>query len=121
MPEVDATLETAEVGTLKLAAWLRLNGQKLLERRLKPDGMIVYVFKSSDQIGDLIQEWSCKSEGHVRMSRYSSIVSFEIRKAVRIRREHGFPLESCRVLQEQRMPRQASTAVPSSVLASSTR
>lgn len=81
--------ETMSVERLKLAAWLILNGQRLLERRLKPDGTVTYVFRRSDDVELLVARWDQKTTAEDVLSKFSSIVSFEIRKAIRMRREAG--------------------------------
>jgi hypothetical protein len=89
MPDPAYSILEHAVDSLRLAAWLRLNRQRLLERRLQPDGRIIYIFEKSAESEDLISLWRAKSETEIRLARFSAIVSFEIRKAINMRREHG--------------------------------
>jgi len=79
------------VDTLKLAAWLRLNGIRLLSRSMLPDGHICYYFEPSQNLAPLIAKWHEKAEVHRQLSRFASLVSFEIRTAIKLRRAHGLP------------------------------
>jgi hypothetical protein len=80
------------VENLKLAAWLRLNGARLLQRSLRPDQRIAYLFAASPDVDKLIARWHEKSEGEVTLSRFASLVSYEIRTALKMRRSSGLPL-----------------------------
>lgn len=91
MLEMEDPDGAVHVERLTLAAWLRLNGQELLERRLRDDGRMVYVFKHSADINRLITRWDEKSDHEVSLARFSRIVSFEIKKAVHMRRAAGLP------------------------------
>jgi hypothetical protein len=81
--------DLVQIERLKLAAWLLLNGQHLLYRRLEPDGKLVYMFQHSPDIEPLMKQWGEKTPQGRVLVRFSNIVSFEIRKAVRMRREAG--------------------------------
>ena len=85
-------VETVLIETLKLAAWLRLNGVQLLQRSLLPDGRVAYLFKRSSNVDSLVDRWSEKSEGELALSRFASLVSYEIRTALKLRRSRGLPL-----------------------------
>jgi hypothetical protein len=89
--EMEHSDEAVHVDRLTLAAWLRLNGQELVERRLQGDGKIVYLFKRSADTSRLITQWEEKAPREVALARFSRIVSFEIKKAVHMRRSAGLP------------------------------
>lgn len=77
------------VDRLRAAAWLRFNGEKLLARRLRADGIVLYVFKASSAVDMLMKKWEAKSSREVELARFSRLVSFEIQTAVRLRRAAG--------------------------------
>ncbi len=77
------------IENLKLAAWLRLNRQRLLRRDLQVDGKVAYCFAASPDMYPLIVQWETKSDHELALSRFASLVSFEIRKALKLRRAHG--------------------------------
>lgn len=81
--------KTVRVERLRLAAWLKLNGQKLLERQLQVDGKIIYIFVRTQHTDSLISQWEEKTPHGVILTQFSSIVSFEIQTAVRMRRAAG--------------------------------
>lgn len=83
--------DVVEVNGLTTAAWLRLNGEFLIDRRMDADGLIVYVFRRSDRVESLINQWASKSEEQRALMSFSRIVSFEIRKAIGMRRSLGLP------------------------------
>jgi hypothetical protein len=84
--------DAIEIDRLLLAAWLRLNDQELLGRRLLDDGKMIYVFRHSSDMTHLIEQWDRKTPREAILARFSRIVSFEIRKAVNMRRAAGMPL-----------------------------
>jgi hypothetical protein len=77
------------VDRLQLAAWLRLNQQKLVARELLPTGKIAYYFEPSSVSTELIQTWSSRTPQTEQLSAYARIVSREIREAVKWRRIHS--------------------------------
>lgn len=81
--------EVVEIKALSMAAWFRLNGQMLLDRHLLPDGDIVYLFKRSEVSDYLAQRWEQKASTERALAKFSRIVSFEIRKAIAMRRSLG--------------------------------
>lgn len=81
--------ELVYIERLRLAAWMQFNGQQLLERRLSEGGRVIYVFKRSAETETLVQKWDDKTASELALSKYSNIVSFEIQKAVRMRRAAG--------------------------------
>lgn len=89
--DIEHTKDIVEIDRLQLAAWLQLNGQVLIERRLRDDARIVYSFKRSDGIQELIAKWDAKTSHEVTLAHFSRIVSFEIQTAVRMRRAAGLP------------------------------
>lgn len=91
MLEIENPHTIVSIERLRLAAWLQLNGERLLERHLQDDGKIIYRFRRSDKIDKLVKQWDHKSCHELVLSRFSGIVSFEIQKAVRMRRAAGLP------------------------------
>lgn len=89
MSDTEKPDDVVEVDRLLLAAWLQLNGQSLVERRLRNDAKIIYTFDTTDEVQRLIKRWDEKTEREMVMARFSRIVSFEIQKAVRMRRAAG--------------------------------
>jgi len=85
------TSEAVVVERLRLAVWLRFNGERLVERRLEPDGAIKYLFEPSGTIAALTERWEQKTQREIDLSRFSKVVSFEIQTAVRLRRAAGLP------------------------------
>lgn len=83
--------DVVEVDRLQLAAWLQLNRQKLLERRLQSDGRVIYSFERSEEIDGFIKQWEDKTVRETTLARFSRIVSAEIQWAVRTRRAAGLP------------------------------
>lgn len=79
------------VDYLKLAAWLRLNDQKLVNRELLSDGRVAYYFLKTGESDHLVRRWWAREEEQTRLSRFASIVSFEIRAAIKLKRAHGMP------------------------------
>lgn len=79
------------VERLKLAAWMRLNGQELVYRRVTEAGKIVYGFRRSSETDALVRQWDEKTPQEVVLAKFSSLVSFEIQTAVRMRRAAGLP------------------------------
>lgn len=77
------------VNRLKLAAWLYVNDQRLVDRRLDALGQhILYYFEDTEQFESLVQQWFEK-KGLVdlhTLANFSVAVSFEIRVAARMRR-----------------------------------
>ena len=69
------------VDQLKLAAWLRLNGQTLVSRDPLPSGKMAYAFRRTPSVDALIQAWEDGREMVSDLRRFSSIVSYEIRVA----------------------------------------
>lgn len=76
------------VDRLKLAAWLYINDQRLVDRRL--DALrqhILYYFEDSEVVESLVQQW-VEKKGLVdlhTLASFSVAVSFEIRVAARMR------------------------------------
>ena len=89
MAEIKA--DVLQIERLRLAAWMRLNGQRLLARHLEGDGRVIYLFERSQITDELMRQWEEKAPRTLLLSRFSSIVSFEIQKAVRMRRAAGLP------------------------------
>ena len=77
------------VQSLMMAAWMRLNGEDLREREIAPNGKIQYSFLRSDKTDQLIEQWAQNGTAHEIMVKYARLVSFEIRRAVRMRRDSG--------------------------------
>lgn len=73
---------------IKLAMWLKLNGQALVQRLLLPDGNLVYLFNSTPELDRLMRQWVEEPEAQ-RLSRFASLVSYEIRTLVRKKRALG--------------------------------
>jgi hypothetical protein len=77
------------VARLKLASWLYVNNQRLVQRQLDSLGQhVAYYFEPTAQTDSLVEQW-IKKTGFVdlnTLSRYSESVSFEIRIAARLRR-----------------------------------
>ena len=77
------------VARLKLASWLYVNNQRLVQRQLDSLGQhVAYYFEPTAQTDSLVEQWINKT-GFVdlnTLSRYSESVSFEIRIAARLRR-----------------------------------
>lgn len=90
MPETQSS-NVIEIERLRLAAWMQLNGQELLERRLGVGGKMVYVFRRSEITNDIVKKWDVKAPSEVALARFSRIVSSEIQRAVRMRRAAGLP------------------------------
>ena len=82
----------AQINYIKLAMWLKLNGEQLVQRFRLPDGQIVYLFNPSPVLDDLTRRWLEEPEAH-RLSRFASLVSREIRKTIRMKRALGLPLQ----------------------------
>lgn len=78
--------EIFEVKALSMAAWFRLNGETLVDRRLLGDGDIVYLFRRSPLSLELADRWERKQTAERTLAKFSRIVSFEIRKAIAMRR-----------------------------------
>ena len=91
MPDTEDLSDIIEVERLRLAAWLQLNGQDLIDRSLRDDAKIIYTFRRSDKIDSLIKQWDEKTTREIVLARFSRIVSFEIQLAVRMRRAAGLP------------------------------
>jgi hypothetical protein len=76
------------VRRLKLAAWLYINGQNLVARRLDSDHHhITYYFEYKPEIDQLVEQWLNK-RGVVNLQTlivFAEAVSFEIRTASRLR------------------------------------
>jgi len=85
----DSAENVLVVTRLKLAAWLRFKQQRLLRRVVTGDGNFVYVFERTPETDDLIQRWDDKTPFEIALSQFSAIVSFEIRTAIRLRRQVG--------------------------------
>lgn len=98
MPDLEQ-VDVVEVERLGLAAWMKLNGQRLIGRNLQFDGRIIYVFEWSPQFEELAQRWNSKTGRERKLVRFSRIVSFEIRQAVKMRRAAGL---STRITSDQR-------------------
>lgn len=77
-----------QVDHIKLAMWLKLNGLPVRQRLMLPDGHLVYWFTWSPEFDDLIRRWAEEPEAE-RLSRFASMVSYEIRKVARKRRSLG--------------------------------
>jgi hypothetical protein len=77
------------VGRLKLASWLYVNNQRLVQRELDALGQhVAYYFVPTAETDTLVEQW-IKKTGFVdldTLSRYFESVSFEIRIAARLRR-----------------------------------
>lgn len=86
----DTDVNTVAIENLKLASWLLFHKQKLLQRLLLSDGHIRYIFKESADLPRLIEAWSIPEQSEA-FSHYATIVSREIRRAVKIRRSSGMP------------------------------
>lgn len=99
-PETDVVL----VESLKLAAFLRLNGERVIRRSLQTDHRIAYFFARSATIEELIERWRARSKGDVALSRFASLVSYEIRTALKIRRTSGLPPRLSGVDESRRRP-----------------
>jgi hypothetical protein len=91
-PENERSFDSAElivVERLRLASWLYVNHQRLVERKLDSLGQhISYYFEASEQTEALVEQWVHK-RGVVdlpMLAKYSESVSFEIRIAARMRR-----------------------------------
>jgi hypothetical protein len=89
VPEMEQTSELVQIDRLALAAWLRMNGEELLERRLEDDARMIYVFRRSPDTRRLIKQWEEKTPREAALAKFSRIVSFEIRKAIHMRRAAG--------------------------------
>ena len=83
--------EEVQIERLRLACWMLLNGERLIGRRLQSDGTIVYLFERTAKSDSLIRQWEAKTPREADLARFSNIVSFEIRKAIRMRRAAGLP------------------------------
>ncbi len=79
-------LAAVRVDRLHLAAWLRLNKQRLISREWLPDGRFAYYFEPSSISASLIEKWSEGAAEIQRLSSFARIVSSEIRTAVTQRR-----------------------------------
>ena len=91
MPDADVPLvndgtEYVIAKSLKLAAWLRLKGEKLVGRSLQPNGRIAYHFVHSETIHRRARQWISQRAQERDLARYATFVSYEIRTAVKIRR-----------------------------------
>jgi hypothetical protein len=68
------------IDRLRLAAWLYINHQRLVERKLDPQGQrISYCFEVSDQTASLVDQW-IEKRGLVdlaTLAKFSSAVSFD--------------------------------------------
>jgi len=77
------------VARLKLASWLCVNNQRLVQRQLDSLGQhVAYYFEPTAETDSLVEQW-IKKTGLVdlnTLSRFSESVSFEIRVAARLRR-----------------------------------
>ena len=89
MLEAEYPDEVVRIERLRLAAWMQLNGQELLERLMQADGKVIYIFRRSDNTESLVRQWDEKTPHEIVLARFSSIVSFEIQTAVRMRRAAG--------------------------------
>ena len=83
---------TITVTSIKLAAWLRLHGQIVQKREVQSDGSLEYSFEIEPRTMTLVDEWQARSSQIQLFDRFASIVSKEIRYAVRRRREAGIVL-----------------------------
>lgn len=81
------TNETMRVDRLHLAAWLRLNKQRMVRRELLPDGRVAYYFEPSEDLPNLVAFWCSQTAETGKLSSFARIVSHEIRVACRLRRE----------------------------------
>jgi len=78
------------VTSMKLAMWLKLNGHPLIQREMSPDGQIVYLFCQSSELKELVRYWDEEADAK-RLSRFASLVSYEIRRTLKKRRALGLP------------------------------
>lgn len=87
MPQVgDLPDDHVRISALKLAAWLRFNQQALVSRELTPDGKIVYLFRQSASMAQLIEAWELGQPGTRELNRFANIASYEIRLSYKMRR-----------------------------------
>ena len=92
MVDYEKNGEAITVTSLKLAAWLRLHGHIVQKREVQSDGRLQYSFEINPRTMDLIGEWQARSSEIQLFDRFATIVSKEIRFAVRQRREAGIML-----------------------------
>ena len=83
-------VDLVRVTYIKLAMWLKLNGHPLVQRALEPDGQTVYLFRRTTAVDELIRYWAEDPEAQ-RLSRFASLVSYEIRRTIKRRRALGLP------------------------------
>ena len=100
------------IDRLRLASWLYINHQRLVERKLDPQGQhITYCFEASNETASLVEQWIQK-RGLVdlaTLAKFSNAVSFEIRVAARLRRgEDVSELQEPRRLNAPRSPKRAT-------------
>jgi hypothetical protein len=82
--------DVVRVRYIKLAMWLKLNGHPLVQRMMTPEGELVYLFRRTATLDELIKCWAEDPEAQ-RLSRFASLVSFEIRRMLKRRRALGLP------------------------------
>lgn len=77
------------VSRLKLAAWLCINGQKLVERKIRTNKYhVVYYFERSPDIECLVEQW-LRKRGMIDLQTaalFAQCVTYEVRVAARLRR-----------------------------------
>jgi hypothetical protein len=83
-------VDLVRVTYIKLAMWLKLNGHPLVQRTMLPEGQIVYLFRRTEALDELIRYWAEDPEAQ-RLSRFASLVSYEIRRTIKRRRALGLP------------------------------
>jgi hypothetical protein len=87
VPQVgDPPDDHIRISALKLAAWLLFNQQALISRELAPDGKIVYLFRHSASMAQLIEAWELGQPGTRELNRFANIASYEIRLSHKMRR-----------------------------------
>ena len=72
--------DVLQIERLRLAAWMRLNGQRLLARHLEGDGRVIYLFERSQITDELMRQWEEKAPRTLLLSRFSSIVLLRLKK-----------------------------------------
>lgn len=104
MYSFDETTGLIRVTTLKLASWLRLHGHSICSREIRPDGRLDYTFKIQASTVALVKIWSARSLEVRCYDKFATIVSTEIRLAVRKRRESGLKLNRTGAARGQEIP-----------------
>ena len=83
-------VDLVRVVYIKLAMWLKLNGHPLVQRTMTVDGQVMYLFRRTAAIDELIRYWDEDPEAQ-RLSRFATLVSYEIRRTIKKRRALGLP------------------------------